>query len=355
MIRELFERVLQEYPSATGEPLEGHPLAAALRDTIPAAFLELPGLEGHYVIKGSPGAGNWARIPWVAVFDPAITTSATRGLYIVYLFRSDAKGVYVSLNQGWTEFEEKYGRADGLERIHETATLLSRRLADIPFHLRTFKVDLGPDLTALGRGYEAGHICGRYYPAGAIPPDDGIASDLTSMLALYRDLRPMLLSEDLPDVDPAHSDEEVVEGAINPGEDKSALLSAALAFIQTGPHHVEGEQKRRRRESRRQKERIARLEDYTCQVCGWSMTWTDRLGRPRRYIHIDHIQDKAGEHGEECENLWALCPNCHAKKTFGLISIDSNQRQVLVDGHPTVIRDHHLWIDEAPSPDEGAP
>ncbi|MDI5789132.1 DUF3578 domain-containing protein [Bacillus licheniformis] len=35
-----------------------------------------------------------------------LTTSATRGYYIVYLFSADGSGVYVSLNQGWTYFKE---------------------------------------------------------------------------------------------------------------------------------------------------------------------------------------------------------------------------------------------------------
>src|SRR5262249_52580282 len=37
-------------------------------------------------VEGSAGAGNWAAVPWISVFDPAITTSATRGYYVVYLF-----------------------------------------------------------------------------------------------------------------------------------------------------------------------------------------------------------------------------------------------------------------------------
>jgi 5-methylcytosine-specific restriction endonuclease McrA len=87
---------------------------------------------------------------------------------------------------------------------------------------------------------------------------------------------------------------------------------------------------------------------YTCQVCGWSMTWTDRAGRSRRYIHVDHILDKAGAHGEECHSLWVLCPNCHARNTYGLILIDLLKHQVLVEGREVSIRDHHLWVEAVP-------
>ena len=41
-------------------------------------------LGAGLLVEGSPGQGNWAAVPWISVFDPAITTSATRGYYVVY-------------------------------------------------------------------------------------------------------------------------------------------------------------------------------------------------------------------------------------------------------------------------------
>jgi hypothetical protein len=55
-----------------------------------------------YRVKGSVGLGNWSETPWVGVFDPMVTESAQRGFYVVYLFRKDGSGVYLSLNQGTT-------------------------------------------------------------------------------------------------------------------------------------------------------------------------------------------------------------------------------------------------------------
>jgi hypothetical protein len=42
----------------------------------------------------------------VAVFDRLITKTARQGFYIVYLFRGDLNGVYLSLNQGVTSIRE---------------------------------------------------------------------------------------------------------------------------------------------------------------------------------------------------------------------------------------------------------
>src|SRR5262249_14250474 len=59
--------------------------------------------------KGSAGAGNWADVPWLAVFDPLVTTTATRGYYVVYLFHNSEPEVHLSLNQGNTVRRKAYG------------------------------------------------------------------------------------------------------------------------------------------------------------------------------------------------------------------------------------------------------
>ena len=43
-----------------------------------------PGL----LVQGGPAMGSWATVPWIAVVDPAVTTSATRDYYVVYLFHA---------------------------------------------------------------------------------------------------------------------------------------------------------------------------------------------------------------------------------------------------------------------------
>ena len=80
---------------------------AFMRDLPPIINGELS-LSANYMVRGS--AGDWktyAYIPWVAIFDKQITTSALRGVYIVFLFSGDAKHVYLSLNQGFTFFFRK--------------------------------------------------------------------------------------------------------------------------------------------------------------------------------------------------------------------------------------------------------
>ncbi len=92
-LRETLQRISTEYPAAKGLPLEGHALAGFIRHQAAQTLEEgLGELGAGLVVEGSPGQGNWAAVPWISVFDPAITTSATRGYYVVYLFSCKRAG-----------------------------------------------------------------------------------------------------------------------------------------------------------------------------------------------------------------------------------------------------------------------
>jgi 5-methylcytosine-specific restriction protein A len=89
-LRETLHQILTDYPLARTGALEGHPLAQFIRGDAADAVSDALGEVGDgLIVQGSPGQGNWAAVPWIAVFDPAITTSATRGYYVVYLFHAE--------------------------------------------------------------------------------------------------------------------------------------------------------------------------------------------------------------------------------------------------------------------------
>lgn len=65
--------------------------------------------NNKYLIKASVGVGQKSEIPWLCIYNRNITTSATKGIYICYLFQSDMSGFYLVLGQGITTFDELYG------------------------------------------------------------------------------------------------------------------------------------------------------------------------------------------------------------------------------------------------------
>ncbi len=62
----------------------------------------------RYVIKGSVGIGVWSDVPWLAIFDRFVTTTAQKGYYPVFLFRNDMSGFYLSIGIGVTSFQQEY-------------------------------------------------------------------------------------------------------------------------------------------------------------------------------------------------------------------------------------------------------
>jgi len=99
-----------------------------------------------------------------------------------------------------------------------------------------------------------------------------------------------------------------------------------------------------RKENQIQKRRIAKLENYTCQVCEFHCEYKKRNGKIGYIIHVDHIQEKSEGGSENIYNLWVLCPNCHAKKTFRVIRVDLENKKVFVNDEEVLIKDRHLFI-----------
>jgi hypothetical protein len=121
-----------------------------------------------------------------------------------------------------------------------------------------------------------------------------------------------------------------------------SLLQSASAFEDpVGPSH-ESRTVKVRIESAAQKRRIAALENFMCQVCGYRQQYTRSSGKDGWIIHVDHIIDKAKGGGEEMRNLWVLCPNCHVEKTQGVLVINPGTHEVTRLGELIDITDNHL-------------
>ena len=91
---------------------------------IPKELLNILG-DNSFIVNGSVGKGLATKTPWIAILDKEITTSTREGVYIVFLFSSDYKHVYLTLNQGTTvpgQFGPRLGKkeiAENSKRIRE--------------------------------------------------------------------------------------------------------------------------------------------------------------------------------------------------------------------------------------------
>lgn len=126
---------------------------------------------------------------------------------------------------------------------------------------------------------------------------------------------------------------------------KEDWLKELITYNSIGsPYKITNTPKKIRVESKRQKKLIAKIENYTCQLCGWSLECKNSKGKIVHRIDIDHIVEKSVGGTEESSNLWALCPNCHVKKTVGVIIIDLAKKRITENGKEIrLLSDNHLF------------
>ena len=188
-IRGALKYILDHYQEAKMAKFKKHKLGNHVRKLVKDIITKNAELEhGRYYITGSVGQGRWAEIPWISIFIRDITTTATKGYYIVYLFKADMSGVYISLNQGWTYFETKYAGAKlGYEKIQLSAKMVRKKLNFIPDHLSSIEISL-EGRGDLAKGYEGGHIYGRFYSADNLPSSEELISDLKELLTTYKEI-----------------------------------------------------------------------------------------------------------------------------------------------------------------------
>ncbi|MBA3827951.1 MAG: DUF3578 domain-containing protein [Taibaiella sp.] len=182
------ERILREpletYSTQKTQKFVGNPLANKLRGEYQRLLEEILPDRNRYLVVGSPGKGNWASCPWIAILDSLITDTAQSGYYPVLIFKEDMTGVYLSLNQGVTRVKEYYKRnAKNVLRViaqdyRAKIEIDNEDLTEIDLASRNNNAKL----------YEAGNIIAKYYPADNLPTTTELIQDVRRFLNLYEEL-----------------------------------------------------------------------------------------------------------------------------------------------------------------------
>lgn len=284
-----FNQMLGSYAQARSQTFKDNEVAARFRATLPKELSNLVPHSGRYLFGGSPGQGNWADVPWVAVFDRLITDSAQRGYYVVYLVAENCSGIYLSLNQGVTTVRQQFGASTGkalVTHARDYAVLLGALVKG----LKCGPIDLGAK-GRLGRDYELGSICSIYYPRESWPQDEVLAADLARFLSLYRYL---------------------VEN------DVSLYARADVEDDEVGlkPEHLKRLRSHKRVERNRSLAALVKeKQGYRCKACKFDfISAYGPLGH--EFIeahHLTPISDLEGEvvYLDPIKDFSVLCANCH--------------------------------------------
>lgn len=290
-IKDVFLKVLNEYKAASETPLAGHQLAEHIRNRFNDVFEPLLPSQDRYIVKGSPGQGNWGKVPWIATFDTLVTTTAQSGYYITFLFKADMSGVYLNLNQGVTDVQARY-KAKAREVLAIRASDFRAQLGSLVGSFNVGPIDLGEGLPATVELFNWGSICSKLYLLDQFPNDEDIISDYKKLLELY---------EYLVDNDNTSSDET----------ESTNAEKAEQLFEDTRRKRKHDRIERNYKLARAAKE----IHGYVCQVCSFDFEKVyGEVGK--NFIEAHHLVPIASIVQQRIAldpkaDFAVLCSNCH--------------------------------------------
>jgi MrcB-like, N-terminal domain/Domain of unknown function (DUF3883) len=141
--------------------------------------------------------GNYSPTPWLRIYSREFSRSATQGFYIVYLFANDGSAVYLSLNQGTSEWRSGAWRPiNNREELKARAAAARSLLGDFRdtalIRNLAINIDLasaedrrvGEESRRRTQNYADANIFARRYGRYQIPSDETLEQDLSDLLPL---------------------------------------------------------------------------------------------------------------------------------------------------------------------------
>ncbi|MCS0383035.1 DUF3578 domain-containing protein [Vibrio diabolicus] len=266
-------------------------------------YAELP--KDKFRVTGSIGQGGIADIPWVCIFDLDITSTASNGYYVVYLFDAKLEALYLCLGQGWTQYETTFGVVEGRFRISNAVSEIQRQLS-LPHGFSHAKIDL-TSTGGLANGYRDGVIFSKKYTLNSLPDESRLINDLNIVLKSYQELK-SLIGLNIMDFD-IFVLEESFQNQIQTSSSKTP----------------KGKIKRKKKARTNLKETYVRcigpssdaikIAGYQCENDYMHTTFVSAASG-QQYVEAHHLipmefQDDFEYSIDVPENIISLCPTCH--------------------------------------------
>lgn len=298
-MRAEFERLVREFPrgSALREPTTNSPLKDLLEAALPQAIRNCVDCR-HLEIDGSIGKGEFTHTPWVALLDPAITTSVQEEYYIVYLLSKESERLYLSINQGCTTLRNEVGQTAARNELERRANVMRKRVARATTRLVAIEMDLNvPSSIWRGKLYEHGSVVGVEYNALSLPAQEDLEVDLREAIALYRFLKSQ----------GGWESEDTIVGEAN----SDGFLDAPLEHKKQYRLHRSLERRKSHSDA------VKRMQGTRCRGCDFEMgeiygSVCDGLIHAHHLRPLSELMDGEIAHFDPRTDFAVLCPNCHS-------------------------------------------
>ena len=183
-LKEDFKKVLNEYEAQKRLPFsKDNEILRFVHDSFRDDLDEVVN-DDNYKVKGSVGKGNWSDCPTIAIMDKDITQSTENGYYLVYLFKKNMNGVYLSLSFGSKQFENSKTKMEDI--IDKVRKLIKEE--NFPF-IKDTDFNLVMNLESNGfrpKSYEKSSVLFRYYDKNDFPDENTLRNDLREYLEIYK-------------------------------------------------------------------------------------------------------------------------------------------------------------------------
>lgn len=186
-LKELITYIMTNYD--TTKQFKDNVVANKVRHGIDDAISLKNNERDRFKFKGSAGQGRFAEIPWIGIFDTNhYEIKAERGIYLVYLFSADRKKTYLSLIQGWTHFENKYG----VDKAEQNVKKITKRIRQFIEDKRLDNISdakTNMDLASSNPkaiGYKSVNILSLEYNIDSMPSNNKMENDLFHMIDILQ-------------------------------------------------------------------------------------------------------------------------------------------------------------------------
>jgi 5-methylcytosine-specific restriction enzyme A len=291
------------------------PVVKLLEKELPAAIVRaIPWLEGRYIVDGSAGQGGWTHTPWIAILDPAVTTSVEEGFDIVYLLSLGGERLYLSLNQGCTTLKKSIGIRGARDELVRRAEIMRTRISGMTNHLSPIAMDLNVQSSVWrAKLYEVGLVVGATYDTSDLPTEDEMLADLQEALQLYRQLSRLGGWE---------ADDDILREAEADGITDSSQRTKRNRQHRAIERQSELQQAKRYRQHRaieRQSNHSRKVKKALGTRCmGCSLKLSDLYGPvaegcidAHHLIPLSSLDDDEVVRFDPKKDFAVLCPNCH--------------------------------------------
>jgi len=293
MLRDALYRIGMEYKTQKSAPLKNDPLADFVRNDTTELVKSIIQRD-DLLVTASVGQGNWAEIPWVGIFNPEITNSATEGIYVVYLYSSDSSKVYLCQGQGVTSIKKEFGSEQTSELLRRS-DLIRTRVPEFKEKFIKGPISLN-GTTDLAKSYDNAVAYFKEYLISELPSETDLQNDLRNIVNLYDQLILIGGTDNI----------ETLSFFTNESESENETIEEKRKYVR----HSRIE--RNKNASKKVKEVLG----HTCMGCGFNFK---RIygERGQDYIEAHHLiplhmlpEGKAVQMDPK-EDFAVLCANCH--------------------------------------------